>query len=493
MNSLLEFTNELLYKIVDHVHPDDILNFALSCRHLYRLAGEALSLHVERKPYQNFVLDGCHRHTHNLHPLEFMETLCTDWRIGEYVKTLRVECCRHPVEGSNGDDVERDYTIYEDAVENDQHLCAAVMLRIESFIHERIFDLGISTSDRHDMAVKSLHRDSNRKPNFCDVQYLCDSAKSGDRGAIVALLLFFLPNLKALDLTKFSWYTAPSLDRVLLSMAEPNRRTRKPLMDLSKVHFEGAEEHTKGENFEALISFATLPSMRRISANFMEGRVDQMINWKFPAHSSNVTEILLQHGQVKADFLRQLLIGVKQLKRFWYEHHDHDASEPSGRMMETQDIIGTLLEHASHSLEYLSLTGRPVNVHSCKISLRDFKVLKEVVLESQIYVQEFGPIHPELSSDSLQDLVHLVDVLPPSTESIKLVGCFVLDHAPSLLPDLLEQKETLLPNLKDLKIWSFVRRPEAKSMERLWQRCEKVGVAFHFGYQSGGHSAVYDL
>ena len=484
MISLLEFTNELLYKIVDQVHPDDIVNFAVACRHLHRLAREALSLHVERKQYQDVILDGCHRHMQRLHPLEFMETLCTDWRIGEYVKTLWVQCCQHPVEGSYEEDVEEDYAIYEDAVENDQRLCVAVMLRIESFIQEKVFESGVPISDHHDMAVSSLHRDSNRKPNLCDVQYLCDSAKSGDRGAIVSLLLFFLPNLKALELEKFSWYTAPSLDKVILSMAEPNRRTRKPLMDLSKVHFEGAEENPKGENFEALISFATLPSMRRISADFVEGRVDQMIDWKFPPHSSNVTEILLQHGQVKADFLRQLLIAMKQLKRFSYEHHDHDASEPSGRMMETHDIIGTLLEHAKHSLEYLSLTGLPTNINSCKTPLRDFKILKEVVLESQVYVEEFGPIHPELDADSLQDLVRLVDVLPPSIESIKLVGCFVLYHAPYLLHDLLEQKKTLLPKLKNLTIWSIMRQPDFKWVQQLRRRCEKVGVTLDVGYQS---------
>ena len=483
MISLLEFTNELLYKIVDQVHPDDIINFALSCRHLYTLAGEALSLHMERKQYQNVILDGCHRHTHNLHPLEFMETLCTDWRIGEYVKSLRVQCCQHPVEGSNEEDVEEDYVIYEDAVENDQHLCVAIMLRIESFIQEKVFESGVPTSDRHDLAVKSLHRYSNRKPNLCDVQYLCASAVSGDRGAIVALLLFFVPNLKALRLTEFSWYTTPSMDRVILSMAEPNPRTRTPLMNLSKVHFEGAGENWKGENFEALISFATLPYMRRISANFVEGRIDQMIDWKFPPHSSNVTEISLQHGQVKADFLRQLLIGVKGLRRFSYEHHDHDPSEPSGRMMETHDIIGTLLEHAKHSLEYLSLTGQPANINSCKTSLRDFKKLKEVVLESQVYVEEFGPIHLELGADSLQGLVRFVDVLPPSTESIKLVGCFVLDHAPHLLHGLLEQKKTLLPKLKNLKIWSIMIQPDAKWVEQLRRKCEKVGVTLDVGYQ----------
>ena len=486
MISLLEFTNELLYKIVDQVHPDDIVNFALSCRHLHRLAGEALSLHAERKQYQNVILDGCHRHTHNLHPLVFMETLCTDWRIGEYVKSLRVECCQHPVEGSNEEDVEEDYAINEDAVENDQHLCVAVMLRIESFIQGKIFESGVPTSDRHDMAVRSPHRHSKRKKDFCDVQYLCDSAESGDRGAIVALLLFFVPNLKALHLLEFSWYTAPSLDRVILSMVEPNPRTRKPLMDLTEVHFEGAGENPKGENFEALISFATLPSMQRLSANFVEGRVDQMIDWKFPPHSSNVTEILLRHGQVKADFLRQLLIGSKQLKRFSYEHHDHDPSEPSGRMMETHEIIGTLLEHTKHSLEYLSLTGRPDNIRpcTCKRSLRDFKVLKEVVLESQVFVEEFGPIHPELRADSLQNLVRLVDVLPPSTESIELVGYFVLDHAPSLLHGLLEQKKTLLPKLKILKIWSAMRKPDANWVVQLWQKCEKAGVTLDVGYQS---------
>ena len=483
MSSLLEFTNELLYEIVDQIHPDDIVNFALSCRHLYRLADEALSLHMERKQYQNVILDGCHRHTYSLHPLEFMETLCTDWRIGEYVKTLRVQCCPHPVEGSDEEEEEEDYAKYEDAVEEDQHLCLAIMLRIESFIQEKIFESGVPTSERHDVAVRNLQGDSHRELNLCDVEGLCASAKSGDRGAIVALLLFFVPSLKALHLAEFSWYTAPDLDRVILSMAEPNLRTRKPLMDLSKVHFEGAEESPKGENFEALISFATLPSMRRISGNFVEGRVDQMIDWKFPPHSSNVTEILLQHAQVKADFLNQLLIGTKHLKRFTYDHHDHDPSEPSGRMMETHDIIGTLLEHTKHSLEYLSLMGQPDEIHSCNTSLRDFKVLKEVVLDSQIYVEGFGPILA-IDLDSLQHLVRLVDVLPPSIESIKLVGCFVLDHAPHLLRDLLEQKKSLLPKFKNLKIWSIVKRPDVKWVGELRRKCEDVGVTLNVGYQN---------
>ncbi|KAM0797648.1 hypothetical protein BDR22DRAFT_965246 [Usnea florida] len=484
MIPLLEFTNELLYKIVDQVHPDDIVNFAFSCRHLYRLAGKALSLHVERRQYQNVVLDGCHRHTNNLHPLEFMETLCTDWRIGEYVKTLRVQCCEHPVEGSGEEEEQEDYPMYEDAMENDLHLCTAIMLRIKSFIQERIFESGVLTSGRHDMAMRSLHRDSNRKPNLCDVQYLCDSAVSGDRGAIVALLLFFVPNLKALHLTEFSWYTAPSLDRVILSMAEPNPRTRKPLMDLSQVHLEGAEGNWKGENFEALISFATLPSMRRISANFVEGRVDQMIDWKFPPHFSNVTEILLKHGQVKADFLKQLLIGVKQLKRFSYEHYDHDATEDSGRMMETQDIIETLLEHTKHSLEYLTLKGQHHRIKPCRTSIRGFKVLKEVVLESQVYVKCYGCIYYDPPPDSRQDFVRLVDVLPSSIESIKLVGWFVLNHALYLLPDLLEQKKTLLPKLKNLIICSIMGQPDAKWVEQLRRKCEKVGVTLVVGYQS---------
>ena len=479
MRSLLEFTNELLYEIVDQIHPDDIVNFALSCGHLYRLADEALSLHRERKQYQNVILDGCHRHTHNLHPLEFMEALCTDWRIGECVKTLRVQCCSRPVQGSDEEDEEEDYANYEDAVED----WLAVMLRTESFIQEKIFESGVPTSERHDVAVRNLHGDSNRELNLCDVEDLCACAKSGDRGAIVALLLFFVPNLKSLHFAEFSWDTAPYLDRVILSMAEPNPRPRKPLMELSKVHFEGHEECPKGENFEALISFATLPSMRRISGKFVEGRVDQMIDWKFPPHSSNVTEILLQHGQVKADFLNQLLIGMKHLKRFIYDHYDHDPSEPSGRMMETHDIIGTLLEHTKHSLEYLSLEGLPGEIQPCKTSLRDFKVLKEVVLDSQIYVEGFGPILA-LDPDSLQHLVHLVDVLPPSIESIKLTGWYVLDHAPHLLRDLLEQKKSLLPKFKELEIWSIAKRPDVKWVGELRRKCEDVGVTLNVVYQT---------
>ena len=356
------------------------------------------------------------------------------------------------------------------------------MLRIESLIQEKIFESGVPTSNRHDMAVRSLHRHSNREPNLCDVKDLCDGAESGDRGAILALLLFFVPNLKALRLAEFSWDTAPSLKRVILSMAEPNPRTRKPLMDLSDVHLEGAEESAKGENFEALISFATLPSMRTITGDFVEGRIDQMVNWVFPPRSSNITEIVLVDSQVKADLLAQMLIGIKALKRFTYEHRDYNGDNPEGRMMESHNIIGTLLEHAKHSLKYLSLTGRsdmqfsPDDIHPGRGSLRDFKVLKEVVIESQIYVEEHGSIDFVLDTGSTQKLTRLVNELPPSIESLTLVGHFVLDHAPHLLYDLPKQKKQLLPKLEKLNILTMAQRPNSAVVKQLKREYEKVGV-----------------
>ncbi|KAL9128511.1 MAG: hypothetical protein Q9175_007509 [Cornicularia normoerica] len=119
-------------------------------------------------------------------------------------------------------------------------------------------------------------------------------------------------------------------------------------MKVSQVRFPGSDENENGEDYETFISLAALPSMRTMFGDSVEGRYEYMTQWNFLTHTSNVTEIMLPHSAVKAEYVTQLLVGIKALKRFTYDHNE-DLRWVRG--MKAHKIIGALLEHTKHSLE----------------------------------------------------------------------------------------------------------------------------------------------
>ena len=498
MPSLPEFPNEILYNIIDQIHPDDIINFSLSHEHFRGLSEDVVSVHLQRKKmYENISLHGCHRHHPNGHPLCLIRDIFTDWKIGEYPKVLTFECCaRSPYDSLDLDDDEAEEEMYNVVKEEDDLLVSTILQGFQDYIEERLVDLGVP--ETRDLKRGELRCDVGLDLTRFNVEASCRELTEGDRGArvaMLAILLLFVPNIKTICFKKCTWgiddlgYAIHWISKQIL---QRDSNARKPLMDLSQVRFLGNHELWRGECFETFMPFATLPSMRTIFGDYVEGRDEGEAEWVFPPHTSNVTEIVLQHSAIKALHLSHLLVGIKALKRFTYhrqENHDPGYENFDNCPIETHQIIGALLEHAKHSLEFLSLTGRchrrrgEFDLHPCKGSLRGFQVLKETVLNSDIYVEHVPYSGPELDANEISYVEkgghisrHLVDLLPSSIETMLLVGDEVADHAPGLLDEFCERKQTRLPKLSKLLIGKGRYHPGEDWVTTLWKKCRKVGV-----------------
>lgn len=495
MPQLLTLPNELLDKIVDQVHPNDIINFSLVCKPIRDLAKTAVSLHLQRKrTYEVILLHGCYRHTPDQHPLALIRAICMDWRVAEYPKFLKFRCCHFPGHPENG--LEEDYTEdakrYEVEKTKDDIYVEETMGVIQDYIEEKVLGLGVPKSIRsgqHGLRVKIPIAAR------LDVEGACSEVNEGDRYAMLALLLLFIPNLEAICLAESTWgLVTERLECAIRWMAEKNLqgspRARKFLLKLSQVSFLGSTNANEGEDFEAFSAFAALPSVRKLHGTFVEGYDEAEWTWVLPHHISNVTEITLLRSAVKAKYLAELLVGIKALKRFTYDHREELNDPQNG--MEAHKMVGTLLEHAKHSLEYLALTNRDKlsefhevrdeehDIHPCNGSLRDFEVLKEVVLDSWIYVDSFpcdgSNPDTEMEVDHCHTIGALIDILPPSIETVQLAGLEVVHHAQGLLVNFFEQKESRLPKLSKLIIEIRNYRPGSHWERSLRESCAKVGV-----------------
>ena len=477
MPSLPEFPNEILYKIIDQIHPDDIINFSLSLKHFHAVSKDAVSLHMQRKKtYIKHLLHGCHRHLEDSHPLRLIRDICMDWRIGEYVYWLAFACCYRRIEpevleAEGVSDIDYEDTEYKGVKREDDAFINTTMDVIQGYIEEKAAKSGFML------------------PTRFDVQGLCNDIRRGDRGPMLAILLLFIPNLEILYLDE-STYVSFRLDDVIHTMCEQYPRedsqSPKPLMKLSLVRFVGDRDGRLGEDFQLFIPFAALPSVRILRGDFVQAFGDRFYEWTGAPHTSNITEIDLDHSAVTPEHLANLLVGIKSLKLFTY-HHDVQLAQGHG--MEGQLIIEALLEHASHSLEFLCLTGRYTVYRASEgnkdRSLRDFKVLKEVFLPGAAYLT-LGPWRgPKPDGGFHREDFQLVYLLPPSIEEIYLdYSIRGLGHSSGFLDHFPEEKDRRLPNLKFVAISDHESpsQSEEESAKACVEMCEKLGVTLRLSW-----------
>lgn len=448
MPSLIEIPNEILYKIIDNVHPDDIIDFSLCCKSVHLLAKDAVSLHL-RRTFRggNFGLTGCHRHKNNSHPLRLIQAICMDWRVREYAKHLIVSCCHHPVEvvdrsSEEEAEIKMDKEKWKEEKEEDDIINHTKMHVIKGYIEEKALEFGF------------------------DVRGWCDLLRKGDRVVMLVIVFLCIPRLEKLCLHEFTW-DANRLHNAIRAMFE-QPGARRFLTNLSEVCLQGNEENRMGECFQSFMTFATLPSMRKISGELVQGFQKSIPEWTLLPNTSNITEIDLQRSAVKAENLTQVLVGIKSLKRFTFDQ---------SVQMEVHKIVAALLQYAKHSLECLQLTGRceeDDDIDSRR--LQSFEVLKDVGLSLPLYVELLlhreGSPEGGLDRESVQALVY---ALPPSIESVSLVGP-VFGHAATLLADFAEEKHIRLPQLK--KVDLFDRGSECEEgWAKTWEEiCESTGV-----------------
>ena len=462
MPSLFSFSNELLYKTIDYLHPDDILNFSLSCKLIHVLANkDAVSLHLQRKKtYETMMLHGCHRHENNAHPLRLIEDICMDWRVGEYPKALTIECCSAPPNPQIFPDLEdrEDTRRYQYARTEDLAVTQAIMQCIQGYIEEKYTETGF----------------------LLPVESVLKASKRGERGAMLALVLLFSPNLESIRLVQFS--RASHLRQVISSMLDNwTPQARKALTKLARVDI-GKEDSTWPEDFQLLMSFAALPSMRKIFGTGLDG-FGEVEEWS-AHHTSTVEVVTIRASSVRAEYLVQLLVGIRSLKEFTYEHARFLRGVNG---METHKIIAALLQYAKHSLEHLTLLGnrddREIDETGNNGCLQGFNVLKDLCLSSDVYLN-LAPF-PGADGSGREAVQPLVNVLPPSIETVTVQRSELFGHALSFLVDLSEKKHLRLPRFNKLKFIDTSHRRDYGWVPAAKGVCERVGVKLFVGSYDG--------
>ena len=167
---LLDLSNELIYKIIDHIYSDDIINFSLTRKEVHDLAKDAVSLHRERKKtYERIVLDGCHRHQDPAHPLQVLKDLCMDGRIGTYVEMFTVECCTPPLDPCMYPEKEdkEDTRQFEFERIEDRIMTQRAMEAIQGYVDEYAVELGLWLWYLHGFRSDELCSKAARGDRFC--------------------------------------------------------------------------------------------------------------------------------------------------------------------------------------------------------------------------------------------------------------------------------------------------------------------------------------
>lgn len=484
MSLLLGLSNELLYRIIDQIHPGDIINFSLSRKEIYLLAKDAVSLHLQRKRlYKEVTIHGCLRHEHNRHPLELLRDICMDWRIGEYPKFLTVQCCYRPFYPDNSDEEmeEIDDKLYEVEKREDEIICQQNIQAFQDSIEDKATASGFQDLD---YIGREYSYDGEAHIKSFNLADCCIEALEGNRDAMLALLLFFLPNLKTLCLAQSSWdarYVESAVHWISSQSRQRNPRARKLLTNLSHVRLQGSSKDNSSEArecFEALIPFAALPSMRKLSGYWVESSRLMDTKSMFPYHTSNVTEINLNCSAISVEHLTNLLIGIKALRRFCYDYADIYDGDREG--MEVHKIVAALLEHAKHSLEYLALIGscdhdREEDVVDNQ-GLQGFEVLSKIYLYDEVY--HWLLPNPALSPGDGFDRTKyrpLVNVLPSSIEAVSIRGLSIFNFASDVLAYLGKEKDLRLPKLTSITFVGSI--PEDREMAEQWRgMCERKGI-----------------
>ena len=465
MPTLLDLPNELLCKILDHIYPDDIPNFSLTCKDIYLVAEDTVKLHLDREDtYEDIVLHGCHRHRDNAHPLHLIKEMCMDWRVGEYVKTLTIECCGPCLDpaGFPGKENAEDTRRYKSEKKRDKNLNRKIVPAIRHYIEEKAIEWCLPP------------------PSRFGVESLCDEAERGERSAMVALLLlFFLPNLEAICLFQYTW-TALHLGDTILSMSkrdpQQSSRARKPFMSLKQVDLRGSRQDLIGEDVDVLIWFTALPSMQKLCGDYVVGHWQPVEEWTILPHTSNVTEIRLSNSAIQSEYLEQLFLGIRSLEKFTY-HHNEEMAE--GMEFKAHTILAALLRHAKHSLNFLAIFGSCDTFEEEDDGLDDlqcFQVLKELRLNIGIYYEALPYRVAPDGRRSREDFQPLVYALPRSIEILSLCGVKEFRHVAALFVDFAEEKDLRLPNLNKVRFLGRYREGNDGDWAQLREMCEGLGV-----------------
>ena len=431
MPTLMSLPNEILTAIIEATEPDDIESFSTCCKLMYSLARHRLEEHEKKKSLYSTVLVSDST-------LPFPEPFQ-----GEEFNTQ--------LQGLFLDKANRFYT---------------KAMAVELFAHSAAETSAVNDLDEFEQQLESsmteVHNKIGLDTGGIEAKLWSKHVKEGNPGAILLLLLAFLPNLEnvSIDFSTFwSLRLSAVYSKILSLMTKASLEESKNELSfrgrLSKctVHGDGLEGLEEG----ILPFLMMLPRIQVFQGYGLT--IGDSYSWPYANAVSPVVDLEL-YGEIEAFTLSSYLCGIRELKRFRYTH---DGDHVGDRYIHFApcEIVATLREFAFRSLVALDLTiDAPFEMTEFIDlpgigSLRSFEVLETVRLHCHLLFEqvqiadstEFAKLE-ELLDKSLVKGQNLIDFLPSSVRSFHLEdiprGRLILDtfegfkkHRVERLPKLL--------------------------------------------------------
>ncbi|KAL8838643.1 MAG: hypothetical protein Q9170_002051 [Blastenia crenularia] len=265
----------------------------------------------------------------------------------------------------------------------------------------------------------------------------------------LAMLLTMLPNLRSIKMVHMDPCSEP-LREMIWAIAAANCDPASPafgraLGKLAEVSINSGDPEF-GEHLDPYSPLLALPSLR-----FAQGfHVDADL-WGLPGESfghdssvlrpRHIEEIKIRRSHVSINNWEWILGSIENLKRFTYEY---DLDFVRGQEEDVCDqLVALLKEHASHTLTLLDLTEFAPSESGCTCvgDLKDFKMLEVLRIDDTVFQREAGG-----------EIMRLVDVLPASIRTVKLVAQISHAHPADLFIGLAEEKGDKLPQLQKINL-----------------------------------------
>lgn len=304
------------------------------------------------------------------------------------------------------------------------------------------------------------------------------------------LSLIFLRNVRILEVTrccsfleKIFEYDSGTWDRNV----DVSSTGLLPLGQLEEFRLYG--EDGAGQSLPPLLFFLKFPRLRKIYGKFVH-HLDDFSH--FEECWPMLEEICFEDCIcIDIDTMEQLMRGTGTLKSFYYHHFSSGGTD--SETYNPYNYILLLQEYASQTLATFTciLTGTGEDLHldypydQIDIpSLQDFKALTHAAVDCSLFTNDninsdhwdrqlnTGFFKPE---DPSEDVPRLVDVLPPSLESLVLHRPREPNELTGLFRDLQHLRSQRLPNLRSVTI----RTDQAFKIDpKLKDECRELGIEF---------------
>ena len=454
---LLKLPNEVIYRIIDQVHPHDIENLAVCCRTLMVLAGPAVALHRERRALGTLALSSWRKMDCTTSPLALLRAIYEDWRVAVYPTTVAF---KRPIPR---EDTEEDSDYDDD--DEDELFAEVDTMGQAALVHE---------------ATKRSTNVDGRVPDWplrliAEVPALSQILSSrwkndadDDDQTVSQILINRLTNLTTLSLSGGLWrdwynmkiFRIASQMQSVAKVEKAVEGVQLPhtLDKLREVRLIGSLYGTEMLKFRDLAMFAKIASVRSLYAVQLFGGLE---GYKVKLKAWNITALEIRASFMNGVQLRSFLRGVQALERFIYHQEaEWEADLPS----EVDGIVRALRDYARCSLKHLQLSGEYYawNKVNYAMFLRDFTNLKSIALSIDLryYCDE---------KDN-RTVLRILGILPDVTQHLVLIHSESSDLEPEAL-------EWIAPlhNLKEIVFDGWQGPCEAAA--GFVERCGSLGIA----------------